>query len=359
MNGGCHAYFSRKAFAQAKAKVLRFQEGQPELANLIRIVEVKSDLSALRVPNAVGAIVQNNAASISGYKLITSIFSELLKSGKLNLQTNTPVTSIAPHEESGTWRIHTPRGTVNARKILLTTNAYTSHLLPAFRDLIVPIQAQMSAISPEGRPREQQLSHSYYFIGAIESEDEEVQEDYLVQRPTSKGGELMFGGGRLVAKSKGYDCPDDSFNDDHAVKFLKTSLDYLLDVNDGLENASPAKANNGPRVTPTWTGIFGLSKDGHPWVGPVPQMRGIHLCAGYSGHGMPNAALCASHAAALIAAEIENDLHSSGRHDLLTKSDGLHPQAIRIPSFFLISKERMERARALPLGSFPRLTEIR
>ena len=42
-----------------------------------------------------------------------------------------------------------------------------------------------------------------------------------------------------------------------------------------------------------WSGIMGFSRDAAPWVGQIPGMSGLFICAGYTGHGMPNATLCA------------------------------------------------------------------
>jgi glycine/D-amino acid oxidase-like deaminating enzyme len=40
------------------------------------------------------------------------------------------------------------------------------------------------------------------------------------------------------------------------------------------------------RVTHRWAGIMGFSEDGLPLVGLAPGCRRIHVCAGYTGHGM-------------------------------------------------------------------------
>ncbi|KAL9113882.1 MAG: hypothetical protein Q9227_002016 [Pyrenula ochraceoflavens] len=296
MKAGCHPYFSKKAFAQAKEQALEFKKAMPEIANLVEIVEGRDNLAALAVPNAEGAILQHDAASLSPYKLITAIFTKLLKSQRLNLQTTTPVTSITVSDHAGAWKVHTPRGDICTEK----------------------------------------------------GDDGEAQEDYLIQRPVSEGGELMFGGGRLLAKRLGYDCSDDSFNDDHAVKYLKTSLDYLLDDRETSERANFGTGEQRYNTKSIWTGIFGLSVDGCPWVGPVPQMPGIFLAAGYSGHGMPNAALCAAYAASLIVAETEGPLSQSLRYD--QKRD-FKLQSFRVkpvPKSYLITKKRIDRAKELP-----------
>ncbi|KAL7957460.1 hypothetical protein V8C34DRAFT_285672 [Trichoderma compactum] len=48
---------------------------------------------------------------------------------------------------------HTSRGDTSARHVLLVTNAYTSHLLPQFADIIVPVKGQVSSLKPPLPPQ--------------------------------------------------------------------------------------------------------------------------------------------------------------------------------------------------------------
>ena len=47
-----------------------------------------------------------------------------------------------------------------------------------------------------------------------------------------------------------------------------------------------------PEVTHRWAGIFGLTQDLLPLVGPVPGHDGVWVAAGYSGHGNVLGLLC-------------------------------------------------------------------
>ena len=47
-----------------------------------------------------------------------------------------------------------------------------------------------------------------------------------------------------------------------------------------------------PRVEHRWAGIFGLTQDLLPLVGPVPGRDGTWVSAGYSGHGNVLGLLC-------------------------------------------------------------------
>jgi glycine/D-amino acid oxidase-like deaminating enzyme len=190
-------------FDMAVTGVQLLRKSSPELSKLVQIVSKTSQnpsLEDLRISNSKGAIVQTNAASLWPYKLVAWILENLLATKSLNLQTNTPVTSI--QKVGGGWIVHTSRGMISAAKVLLCTNAYTSALLPKFSDLIVPVRGEMSSLIPpasvqSANTTHQPLEHSYVFRGHLGQNIE--QDDYLVQRPFSetssqtRGGELMFG----------------------------------------------------------------------------------------------------------------------------------------------------------------------
>ena len=55
-----------------------------------------------------------------------------------------------------------------------------------------------------------------------------------------------------------------------------------------------------PGVTHRWAGIFGLTQDLLPLVGPVPAREGVWVGAGYSGHGNVLGFLCGELVAAAL-----------------------------------------------------------
>ncbi|OAL38147.1 hypothetical protein AYO20_02599 [Fonsecaea nubica] len=311
---------------------------------LARVVEDPAELEALGLKvdsGAVGAIVQSVAASLSPYKLCVGLWSGLLerfeqgrgqgqnakpevgrdgrgKGGRvtearvskrtLNLQTDTPVTALERvhgddnDNDNGThgWILHTPRGNVHARTVILATNAYTSHLLPDFAPLIRPVQAQMSALVPppppppslslargeyhnisgdgtaNGHPNANDeaetcdknsdtprplIPMSYGFVGV--GDMDRVMSDYLVQNPYDhhhhhhhhhsdghgdgdsgrdrQGGHLMFGGGRHLALHHGEGVWDDDFVDKRVERYLR-GLSERLHLNPSLN--SKVKSNH-------------------------------------------------------------------------------------------------------------------
>jgi glycine/D-amino acid oxidase-like deaminating enzyme len=55
-----------------------------------------------------------------------------------------------------------------------------------------------------------------------------------------------------------------------------------------------------PEITHRWAGIFGLTQDLLPLVGPVPGHDGVWVAAGYSGHGNVFGLLCGELVASAI-----------------------------------------------------------
>lgn len=289
--GGCHAFFSQAYMEEAKQEVAELQQRDPKMGASVRVVMDKEELSILKIPTAVGAVVQARAAKLSPYKLVSWILERLIKHSGLNLQTSTPVLSLRPPKTSASspsWTIQTSRGVISSRHVLFTTNGYTTYLLPQLQSLIVPVRGEMSALSTPPPLLLEPLNHTYAFIGI--SGQGKIQDDYLVQRPVSStgdgGGELMFGGGRSRALHEGVNEDSDDAIDPPAAKYLRTTLPEILEINGNAENHNTS-SNPGKELSAKkeWSGIMGFSRDGHPWVGAVPDAPGLWLSAAYTGSG--------------------------------------------------------------------------
>ena len=248
------------------------------------MIDDEEELRRHRVNGAPGATLTACAGSLWPYKLIVFILEKLIKDGRLNLQTNTPVTKIEPYTDSlkDTARgpkqiLHTPRGIIKARHVILATNGYTSHLLPEFADLIVPERGVMTALLPPVNST--RLENSYGFVGALGGHP--IHDDYLNQRPFSgvpnPAGHLMFGGGYAGKELNMIGETDDSILDQGSTRYLKEALLKLLILGGETDGLSELQA------THQWSGIWGTSKDHHPWVGAVPDRPGVWLAGGYSG----------------------------------------------------------------------------
>lgn len=381
---GCLGFWNKTYFDEAKRDLIEMSILYNDLAH---VVEGKDELQRLGLRGgAVGAIVQKVAASLSPYKLCVSVWKQMLerfevspersegyKGATVNLQTTTPVLSVGrahfgsaedakESEAIDIWLLHTSRGVVYAKTVIVATNGYTSQLLPEFTPLIRPIQGQMSALIPPPPssslrlPERQLIPMSYGFEGI--GQMDRVMSDYLVQNPfttrasktpqsssretddvVGEGGHLMFGGGRHLAFNHGEGCWHDDFVDKNTEKYLRT-LPERLDVSPSDADDTDASVSELPKsldIAASWTGIMGHSADQHPWVGEVPDRGALFLAAGYSGHGMTNAPLCGRYVARLALKNLGHDCDAGADADSASWA---------MPERYLITKERMDRAMA-------------
>lgn len=372
---GVRAIYSRSQLNEVELALYTVKETSPKIAELMTLVTDKKKLEDLRIPTAIGAVVTSVAARLWPYKFVARILEDLLKScelkGSFNLQTTTPVTAL---EASGddVWDVYTPRGKITANKVVLATNAHTSHLLPTFSDLIVPVRGHMTALVPEPSVAgEKRLKTSFSMMG-------EGVDDYLIQRPSQRGEHLMFGGGRQH-DSFSVGNADDSSMDPEVMRYLRRNLFSTLDLQPKKDEKTKWPEGEGsscktcraravsilhpqphlpylttppsnvtpeltqshqlecdqkrpictackharipctialpppppPELTAThaWTGTMGFSRDTHPFVGPLPGHPNLFISAGYTGHGMPNTWLCGKAVAVMIMNKCRTDYH--------------------------------------------------
>lgn len=197
----------------------------------------------------------------------------------VNLQTNTPVTSVSPVDYSAntrTWCVNTSRGSIKTSQVIYASNAYTSALLPEFKNRIVPVRGICSRIVP-GKAHPPLLSNSY-ILRLSPSEY-----DYLVPRTD---GSIVVGG----ARRDYFERLDQWYNNVDDNQLIEPAKNYF----DGyMQRHFRGWEDSGAYTDKVWTGIMGYSSDGFPFVGQVPGKEGQLICAGFSGHGMPQIFLSA------------------------------------------------------------------
>lgn len=64
----------------------------------------------------------------------------------MNLQTYTP--AIGLEKDGELWKVQTERGSIKAPLVVVSTNAYTSSVLPEFKDLIIPVRGTACSVTP-------------------------------------------------------------------------------------------------------------------------------------------------------------------------------------------------------------------
>ena len=326
----CHAIWTEKYGRIVRRDLEELQSTDPHLADRAKIVtDTKLLAEKFKLQGAPLALVVTTVAQLWPYKLIAHILTRCIKSSYLNLQTKTPVTDISRPEDSSEVVVTTPRGTINARHVILATNGYTSHLLPEFHDLIVPERGVMSALLPP--PHSAQLTHTYGFTG--NGRAGQLQHDYLIQR-VDGDRHLMYGGGKAAATTDYVGTVDDSVLDEGSARYLRKELLNVLSWDGKSEGQEELEAAY------QWSGIWGTSRDSHPWVGEVPGRTGVWIAGGYSGHGMPNGTLCGRAAVEMILGRESGAPGEYVEERLVTKGE--------IPRGYLVNEKRIEKCKGLP-----------
>lgn len=62
------------------------------------------------------------------------------------MYTHTPAVSVTESDVKGSWMVNTSRGSIRARKVVHTTNAYASALLPELAGLVTPTKGMSCQI---------------------------------------------------------------------------------------------------------------------------------------------------------------------------------------------------------------------
>jgi gamma-glutamylputrescine oxidase len=143
---------------------------------------------------------------------------------------------------------------VEADTVVVANDGYPSGLLGAMDDLVPPTRGQVLATEALG---EALYERPHYARNGF---------DYWQQLPD---GRLVIGGRRDT------DPEAESTAEEGITSEVQAALERLIRELVGRV----------PAITHRWSGIFGMSPDELPLVGPVPGHDGVWTSRGYSGHG--------------------------------------------------------------------------
>lgn len=207
---------------------------------------------------------------------------DAFRAGGGGIASRTEVAGLSADEQGWTAELRTTEGAARLRAtvVVLCVNAWTFELLPAFRDLILPVRGQMLVTERLHKVIPMAMAANFGY-------------EYWRQAPH---GEVVLGGWRWSQKE---------------LEIGALSEDLNPEIHEGL--ASFLRENfpklQGAEIRSAWTGTMGFSRDGLPWVGEVPGRQGQFLAAGFTGHGFSLAWRCAQ----CLAEEI---VHGRLREDL-------------------------------------------
>lgn len=155
----------------------------------------------------------------------------------VNLQTNTPVSSVSAADEStkDRWVVNTSRGSVETSTLVYATNGYTSALVPEMKEKVVPVRGIVARLAGENAPK---MTDSYMMRFS------DYEYDYMIPRPD---GSIVVGGGRrdyYKDLDEWFDVSDDSRLMDGARNYFDG---YMQRHFRGWENSDV-------RTEDVWTG---------------------------------------------------------------------------------------------------------
>ena len=114
--------------------------------------------------------------------------------GDVQFQPHTPVVSVSDGETSGNVEVQTTRGTIRAKSVVHTTNAYLAYLLPQYEKSIIPCRGFCSHISvSSSQPAPTNITQSYIIRSAQSGSVE-----YLISRPD---GSVVLGGAGVTYRA--------------------------------------------------------------------------------------------------------------------------------------------------------------
>ncbi len=216
-----------------------------------------------------GALYNSETMLVNPAKLNNAIV-RAARDGGARVFLHTDVLALTDLADGGVM-VETSRGEIAASRVVLATNAWSPLLAGFFTGRIRPVRGQMLATEPAPPVFRRAMSMNYGY-------------EYWSQRA---GGTIVLGGARwaVAGRDEGYYAEE--LNPDIQDALYR----FLTDTFPALRGVGVARR---------WSGIMGFSRDGYPYIGPMPGRGRVLVAAGFTGHGGPYFALAGRCLAELI-----------------------------------------------------------
>lgn len=295
-------YIEQKDLEKARREVEELKEWVPEAE--CQVWDAEGAREEFGVNKSIAGAVSYQAGALWPYRLVTGVWNDLLQRfPSLTISTQTAVEAVdhAP-SSSYPYSVKTSRGTVKARHVIHSTNAFAPQLIPSLRGSLTGALAHMSAQRPGAAfpASHGQLSWSIVYSPGF---------DYVTQRPDGEDGtpgDLMVGGGFFRSREQALDQVgvwDDS------------RMDALpgMHIRGVMPTTFEPRWGEGSVVKKAWTGILGVTGDLMPFVGRVPgsatqESSGEWIAAGFNGEGMVWAWLSGTALAVMVLGKEDEEL---------------------------------------------------
>jgi glycine/D-amino acid oxidase-like deaminating enzyme len=258
--------FEKYADAGGKVDHIKVTHNPEEAAKISRIKSAK-------------ACYAWKASTLQPWKLTAHIMRNNIKKG-VNLQTYTVAKSITT-DESGTrrWVVQSDRGSITCDTVVHATNAYSAALEPSLKGIITPKPHMCNrVVPPRALSGSKAIENSYGVLlpdGAL----------FSINPRSSADGNIMFGGSNPGQKKLDAwsEAGPDRCVDDSLANLETVTKEVRAFVENELEGWKDAEFGPGEGFQDSWSGIIGLSADGVPFVGELPDKPGQWICAGHHG----------------------------------------------------------------------------
>ena len=229
-----------------------------------------------------GGMVDESSAGLNPARYVAGLAHAAQRAGAC-LFDHTRVTSIEPEMKNGAlkYRVHTSRGTVMAREVILASGAYTTEATPALRKKIIPIGSYIIAtevlpddLARELSPRNRMIYDSKHFLY------------YYRLTPDNR---MLFGGRAAF-------FPETENTVRQSAEILRR----------GMVSVYPQLRDT--KVEFVWGGTLDFTLDVMPHAGKID---GMYFATGFAGHGVAAATWFGAKLAGLICGE-PNDIPFDG-----------------------------------------------
>src|SRR6267378_2713405 len=270
--------FSRCGHLEVACKQSHF-DGYEESAALIKRefnhelhIIPKSELRAeIGSDTYFGGMVVETSAGVNPARYVAGLAHAAKRAGAC-LYDRTRVTSVEPEINNRTrkFRVHTSKGAIMAREVILASGAYTTDATPALRKKIIPIGSYIIAteVLPAGlarelSPRNRMIYDSKHFLY------------YYRLTPDNR---MLFGGRAAF-------FPETENTVRQSAKILRRGM---ISVYPQLRDA---------KIEFVWGGTLDFTLDVMPHAG---RIDGMYFAAGFAGHGVAAATWLGMKLAGLI-----------------------------------------------------------
>ena len=218
-----------------------------------------------------GGLADGSSAGLNPARYVAGLVQAAQRSGA-HLYDRAPVTKVEAEFANGVRRfqVHTAKGAIMAREVLLASGAYTTHATPALQKKIIPIASYIIAtealpddLARELSPRNRMIYDSKHFLY------------YYRLTPDNR---MLFGGRAAF-------FPETDKTILQSAEILRRGM---VDVYPQLRDA---------KIEYVWGGTIDFVFDVMPHAGKID---GMHFAVGYAGHGVAAATYLGAKLAGII-----------------------------------------------------------